>query len=60
MLAAKGMLEALGRKEVEEDYRDCNDDHDFSKVLEFCGSDEPHDRELLCSDGQKRKISFEK
>lgn len=59
MLAAKEMLDALARKEVVEDYKDCNDDHDFSKVLEFGGSDNLHGRELLCSDGQKRKVSFE-
>lgn len=59
MLAAREMLDALARKEAVEDYKDCNDDHDFSKILKFGGSDDLNGRELLCSDGKKRKVSFE-
>ena len=59
MLAAKGMLDALARKEAVGEYKGCNDDHDFSKVLKFGGSDNRQGRELMCSDGKKRKVSFE-
>ncbi len=58
MLAADGLLDALSKKDNEDGYKNCNDDHDFSKVLELLGDDVKKNREIRCSDGQKRTFSF--
>ena len=60
MLAAEDMIKSLLEEENLEAYKDSNDDLDFSKVLEFCGNDgtPQSKREILCSDGQKRVLSF--
>ena len=60
MLASKNMLQSLS-EEHSENYKDSNNDCDFGKVLEFCASGENDkcDRAILCSDGEKRVLSFE-
>lgn len=61
MLAAEGMLKSLLAEENSESYKDSNDDIDFSTVLEFCGNDgvPKTQHEILCSDGEKRVLSFD-
>lgn len=59
MLAAKDLLESLSKIEDNEDSKYRNDDHDFGKVLQYCSDDVVHNRELLCSDEQKRFFSFD-
>ena len=56
MLAAKGLLQALSDAEEIEKYNDCNDDHDFGKVLELYIEPDEIDCEVMCSDGQKRSL----
>jgi len=53
MLAAEDMLEALlgGRAPQDEKYD--NDDHDFSKVLEFCGNETVSTHILRYPDGRE-------
>ncbi len=58
MLAAGGLLEALSQTDNKDDYKNCNDDHDFSEVLMLFGDDVNKNREIRCSDGQKRNFSF--
>jgi len=61
MLAAKGLLESLSMKEEAENYKDCNDDHDFGKVLDFYGSSgiKTAGHKLRYSDGQEKAFSFD-
>ena len=40
MLAANILLNALLTEETDDTPKNCNDDHDFSKVLEFYKTDE--------------------
>ena len=58
MLAAEDLLKSLTEEDMET-YTNCNDDHDFSKVLESCGGNVNHNYEIMCSDGQKRIFSFD-
>lgn len=61
MLAAEEMIKLLLEDENSESHTDSNDDLDFGMVLEFCTSDgttKPK-REMLCSDGEKRVLSFD-
>lgn len=59
MLAVGSMLEALMRDEAVEDYKNSNDDHDFSKVLEFGSDGDMCEHPIICSDGQMRSFVFE-
>lgn len=56
MLAAENMLKALAEEKSTERYKDCNDDYDFSKVLELFKDDVDPAYEVTCSDGQKRNL----
>lgn len=56
MLAAENMLKALAEEKDTENYKDCNDDYDFSKVLELFKNDVTPDYEVACSDGKKRNL----
>jgi hypothetical protein len=56
MLAAENMLKALSEEKGTENYKDCNDDYDFSKVLELFEDDVDPTYEVACSDGQKRNL----
>ncbi len=58
MLAAKNMLSALESENVAEEYRNCNDDYDFGRVLECYGNEPESDYEVICSDGEKRSLLF--
>lgn len=58
MLAANEMLKALSDAEKVEDHKACNDDRDFSKVLENLRDSENLNYEVMCSDGKKRKLFF--
>ena len=62
MLPAKNMLNSLLEKnnnQTEKEYNDYNDDHDFSKVLEFCNGNTVHKNVIRYSDGQETVFSFE-
>lgn len=61
MLAADGLLESLFEKDTMENYTDCNDDHDFGKVLDFYSSDDKktYGYKLRYSDGQEKSFSFD-
>lgn len=61
MLAANGLLESLSMEEKAESYKDCNDDHDFGKVLDFyCPSGvKATGQKLKYSDGQEKTFSFD-
>ncbi|MCM1262559.1 MAG: hypothetical protein NC313_07525 [Butyrivibrio sp.] len=59
MLATEGLQKFLSGEDKPKDYKDYNNDHDFGKVLQYCGDGVVHNRELLCSDGQKRFFSFD-
>lgn len=56
MLAVGNLLEALSEKENTKKYKDCNDDHDFGKVLEYYNDSAQSDYETMCSDGRKRNL----
>ena len=55
MLAANILLNALLTEETDDTPKNCNDDHDFSKVLEFYKTDESN-HNVMCSDGIKRNL----
>ncbi len=62
MLPANNMLNSLLGKNItqaEKQYNDYNDDHDFSKVLEFCNGNTVHNNIIRYSDGQEKIFSFE-
>lgn len=59
MLAAKGMLESLHGGNSESHCKDRNDDHDFGKVLEFCGSGADEVHKVRYFDGQEASFSFD-
>lgn len=61
MLAANGLLESLLEENNIENYTDCNDDHDFGKVLDFYSSNnlKSNGYMLRYSDGQEKSFSFD-
>ncbi len=61
MLVAEDMINLLLEDEHPDSNTDSNDDLDFGMVLEFCANDGTTKpiRELPCSDGQKRVLSFD-
>lgn len=62
MLAADGLLESLLKEDNTENYTNCNDDHDFGKVLAFysSGDTKTQGHKLRYSDGQEKVFSFDK
>lgn len=59
MLAADNMLNALLDESTVTDYRDYNNDHDFSEVLELCGGNTEQRHKIRYSDGQEKYFSFD-
>ena len=60
MLTTKGMQNFLSGDDKPKEYNNYNNDHDFGKVLQYCNDDSNmQNRELQCSDGQKRIFSFD-
>ena len=61
MLAADGLLESLLEEDATENYTNCNDDHDFGKILDFysSGDHKTHGYKLRYSDGQEKVFSFD-
>ncbi len=59
MLAMNELLKAFSEEDVDENYKNDNDDYDLGKVLEFCGGDTFSKHEIMYSDGKKRIFSFE-
>lgn len=52
------MLKALSAEEVPNDYKDSNNDHNFSEVLKLCGTKITSDHTLRFADGQEKAFSF--
>ncbi len=59
MLIMKELMDSLAEEELEENYKNDNDDYDLGEVLKFCGSDTFPKREMMCTDGQKRVFTFD-
>ena len=59
MLAAKNMLKTMLEDPTNEPGKNHNDDHDFSKVLKFCGGNTVHNNKIRFSDGQEKTFSFD-
>lgn len=59
MLAAENMLKFLSNGDDKKDYKNCNNDYDFSEVLEFCGDTKVHSYKLRYPDGQEKEFSFD-
>lgn len=58
MLAATQLLESLAEDDMQE-RKDCNNDHDFGKVLTFCSDDTIPTHTIRYSDGQEESFSFD-
>lgn len=58
MLAANNLLNALLTAETDESLKNCNDDHDFGRVLEFYKTNESN-HNVMCSDGIKRNLQID-
>lgn len=58
MLAAENMLQSLMTEE-KKNHKNSNDDRDFGKVLEFCGSDSVSEHKIRYSDGEEKFFSFD-
>ncbi|MCI8793099.1 MAG: hypothetical protein HFG38_09920 [Eubacterium sp.] len=60
MSISKNLLLALEEDDNDSDcFKDCNDDHDFGKVLEYYKEDFDEELEVMCSDGIKRNLLYE-
>lgn len=58
MSMTNDMLTALSTEKVQTDYKDSNNDHDFSEVLKLCGTKINQDHTLRFADGQEKAFSF--
>lgn len=58
MLAAKNLLDSLVEENNSSPQKNYNDDHDFSKVLEFCGGQATHESKIRYANGQEKSFSF--
>lgn len=52
------MLKAISAEEVPKDYKDSNNDYDFSEVLKLCGTKITPINTLRFADGQEKVFSF--
>lgn len=59
MLAAEGLLNVLSTKNNEQNYENCNNDHDFSEVLKFCGDSKTQAHTIRYANGEEKNFSFD-
>lgn len=59
LLEAKSLVERLSAGEQDEECLNNNDDRDFGEVLKFCSGGTISHHEMLYSDGQVKKLTFE-
>lgn len=59
MLAPGNLLKSLSNSNGTKEVKDFNDDHDFSKVLEFCGSDTEPKHIIRYANSQEEFSSFD-
>ncbi len=58
MSMTNDMLKALCVEEAPKDYKDSNNDYDFSEVLKLCGTKITPANKLRFADGQEKAFSF--
>lgn len=58
MSMTNDMLKALSAEEIPKDYKDSNNDFDFSEVLKSCGTKTISSHVLRFADGQEKVFSF--
>lgn len=60
MLAAEGLLNVLSVEIDDKDYKNDNNDYNFSEVLKHCGDHNTPAHALRYADGQEELFSFDK
>lgn len=58
MSMTNDMLKALSAEETSKDYKDSNNDFDFSEVLKACATKTTSSHTLRFADGQEKAFSF--